>query len=311
MKRATAIRRLVALLTAALAVTAVGCRESSDPNSVSPPPASATPPAAPSADEVLTATTGAGDAKLRVDVQAHMPSDFDDGIPERAFGGTGFLDQDKALAGINYEMSSVPNSAGYFGQVDGEMNVFYSGSEWIVSFPLMASALAGRLDWLSYDLETMADPRAQELGIGQLREIGLADPRLGLALLGGAGSLERGAPTSIPPAATPASPAPTPTGTPHRASADVAGAAQAATTELRPLLEGLQELGVTTVELGVTLDSERRVETLSYTLSYAPKKGSEPVEMRVTHTYLKYGLEGGLNAPTGRSVKSFAEYVQI
>ena len=303
-------QRWYALVLAGVLVGAVACSNASDVPGGSGAP-SATPPEGPVVADVIEATEAGGDAKLRVAVDAHMPPDFDDGIPDRGFTGEGFFDRDRNLAGINYEMSGVPNSAGYFGQVDGEMNVFYTDSEWIVSFSLMASALPGRLDWLSYDLETVADPRAQELGIGQLREVGLADPRLGLALLAAAESLDEGGyvPTPVGTASS-ASPPPA-TGPVYRAVADVAAATGAAQPGLQPLLEGLSDLGVTEVELGVTLDAEGRVATLTYGLSYPPKRGSEPVDMRVTHEFLKYGLEGGLNAPAGRSVSSFREYARL
>ena len=295
----------------AVVIGAAACSDASAP--VVSPEGSTSPPAeAPAVSDVLGATVGGGDAKLRVAVQTHMPPDFDDGIPDRAFVGEGFLDRDRNLAGINYEMSDVPNSAGYFGQVDGEMNVFYSGSEWIVSFALMTSALPGRLDWLSYDLEVMADPAAQELGIGQLREVGLADPRLGLALLEGAESLEAGGYVPSPVATTtPVTPSSSPAGPAYRAVADVARAAETAHAALRPLLEGLADLAITQVELGVMLDADGRVGSLTYGLTYPPKEGSEPVQIQVTHEFLKYGLTGGLNPPTGRSVASFREYTGI
>ena len=291
-----------------MAIVGSACSETTPGGSVSP--AGSTPSPGADLETVQEATRGAGDAKVRVDVQAHMPEDFDDGVPDRAFSGTGFLDQDRTLAGVEFEMSKIPNSAGYFGHVDGRLSVFYSESEFVLSFPQMAETLPGPLDWLSYDLELMADPEAQKLGIGQLREIGLSDPRLGLALLRGADALQEGPPPSTPMAATPTS-MPTPTGRVYKAVADVAAAMQASGPELEPVLAGLQALGVTSVDVGVTVDDEDRLETIGYTLSYAPKPGSEPVEVRITHSFLRYGLEGGLNAPTGRSVSSFREYTGI
>ena len=300
-------RWLVALPLVLVALFGAACNQSAD---TALPDPGVPPPEPPDIREVLAATTGAGDIKLQVQVVTHMPPDFDDGVPDRTFGGTGFLDRDKDLAGINYEMSTVPNSAGYFGQVDREMNVFYLGSEWIVSFPLMAQSLPGRLDWLSYDLETVAKPKAQKLGIGQLREIGLSDPRLAIALLGGADALEQG--TLTPPPAPEVAPTPPAPGSPtFLAVADVARAAAAADPGLRRRVRGLQDLGVDSIDLLLYLDEEGRLATVTYSMSYPPKEGSEPVEMTVTHTFQKYGLEGGLNAPTGRSVSSFEEYLGI
>ena len=255
------------------------------------------PPPLPSASEVASKTAAGGLARVRVQVNAHMPSDFDDGQPERSFKGRGVVDQGRSIAGVYFSTRKVPNAAGYLGHVDPTMSVVYEGSRFIVSFPQLAELLADPVDWVSYDLDVLSDPVALRLGIGQLREIGLSDPRLANGFLAGTSDELQAA-----------SPGTDPYGDTYIASVDVASAAEASGDDLRPIFEGLIRLGVTSVDVEVGLDTEGRLGSFAYSLSYPPKEGSEPVQLDVTMQFPAYGVQRGLRAPRDAAVVSYDEY---
>lgn len=255
---------------------------------------SATPPSGPVAipgEDAVESTERAGLARVQVRVTAHMPSDFDDAQPERVFKGRGVVDHERDIAGVYFDVAKVPNSAGYFGHVDPTMSVVYEGSRFIVSFPELAHLLEDPTDWMSYELSDLSDPGLLDLGIGQLREIGLSDPRLATELLSQVGELQ----------VRPARSEDLPSLSPFRATVDIASLAGSG-SEMQPLFEELLALGVTSIDVDVDLDPEGRVGRVAYSLSYPPKAGSDPVKLSVDMQFPRYGVERGLHAPRGEAV---------
>ena len=267
-----------------------------------PPDVAGTAPAAPASLEVgdvVASTVGGGDVRIRMRVKARMPEEFDDGVPSRRFTGEGILDQSLDAAGITYRLDSVPNAAGYFGHAPGKTSVFYARDGFILSFPMLAQALGGSVDWLSYEVDDFSDPDVLSLGIGQLREIGLADPRLGLALLQGAtGEL---APGPVVTADTPPV---------YDFSADVGRASKAVGGVLTVPFGALEDLGVKTTDMSLTVDDEQRVLSLQYSLAYPPAPNSKDVRMRVQMDFSEYGLDGDLSLPSPETVVDYEEYLK-
>ena len=267
-----------------------------------PPGAAETAPSAPAylqTSDVVASTVGGGDVRIRMSVKARMPQEFDDGVPSRRFVGEGILDQSLDVAGITYRLDSVPNAAGYFGHAPGKTSVFYARDSFILSFPVLAKALGGSVDWLSYEVDDFFDREVLRLGIGQLREIGLADPRLGLALLQGAtGEL---APGPVVTADTPPV---------YDFSADVGKAARAMGDVLTVPFQTLADLGVRTTDMSLTVDDEQRVVSLQYSLAYPPASKAKDVRMHVQMEFSEYGLDGDLSLPPPDTVVEYEEYLK-
>ena len=257
-------------------------------------------PQAVAVEQVLTDTKAAGDVRLLIDVEAEMPPDFDDGQPERSFEGRGFMDWDSDLAGVTYQMSDVPNAAGYFGDVGKKMSVFYLKGGFLASFPLLVRALGGQGDWFHYELRDFVSPKIRRLGIGQLREIGLSDPRLGLALL-------QGLPDELSGGFY--SPVEETSASNYALTSDVAAAAAEADDFLGPQFDALLDLGLNQVKMELALDPLERVRRLTYELTYPPADGSPPARLFVTLNLLKFGLEGGLTPPPEERVLDYSDYL--
>ena len=281
------------LVLAALLIA--GCEAEPSPGAGSTSPdASSSPAPGLRLDDVISSTAAGGDARVEVTVRTKMPEDFDDGVPRRRFAGEGFLDRTQDVAGITYRLGPVPNAAGYFGQADGKTAVYYTEDAFLLSFPVLAEALAGPADWFRYELDDFSIPRIRKLGIGQLREIGLADPRLALALL-------QGGPEELPGAAG--------TSGPYSFSTDVALAAGASGHGLDIPFAALADLGVSSVEMTLSLDEEQRVKQLDYTMSYPPAPGSGRVDLRVQIGFARYGLKGQLDLPAVPTIAHYEEYL--
>lgn len=259
-------------------------------------PAPTTDPGVATIQEVVSSTAQGGDARIEVVVRARMPEDFDDGLPRRRFFGRGILDQSIDVAGVTYRLGPVPNAGGYFGQADGKTSVFYAQDGFTLSFPVLADALADPIDWLKYEPDDFSDPEIQRLGIGQLREIGLADPRFALALLGGGVS-------QLPAAAT------SPEGEIYTFQADVPRAAMGAAPALQPTFLALRDLGLTFAQLELLLDDDGRVRRLGYSMAYPPASGSRDVRLQVEIEFLEYGLEGDLSLPPRRAIADYEEFL--
>ena len=231
-----------------------------------------------------------------------MPSDFDDGLPDRSFLGRGIVDQGEALANVNFEVGHVPNTAGYFGHVDPELAVVYEGPRFMVSFPILAELLAGPTDWMSYDLAALAERKMLRLGIGQLREVGLSDPRFAVGLLAGAtGDL-------LPLVPSPGS---NPSLHAHSTTVSVAMAAAEAGEDLGPVLDQLIALGVSSLDVDLDIDSANRIGRFAYSLSYPPRVGSRAVRLRVMMEFPKYGVDEDLQAPEPPSVVMIEDYLSL
>ena len=288
-------RPLLLVLTALLLAA---CQRAAPPGvESSGDPSSSPTVAAVQLEDVISSTVAGGDARVELTVRTRMPEDFDDGVPRRRFTGDGFLDQSQDVVGITYRLSSVPNAAGYFGQADGKTSVFYTEDAFLLSFPVMAEALRGPADWFRYEVDDFSVPSIRKLGIGQLREIGLADPRLALALLAG------GPEELPPPSAAPGSGSPQ-----HGFSSDVAGAAEGG-GDIR--FAALADLGVGAVEMTLSLDDEQRVESLGYRMSYPPAPGSKPVDLQVQIEFVEYGLQGELELPPTGTIAHYEEYLAL
>ena len=286
------------LVAGLVAVSLAACSFAAQESPSAPTETSA--PAGVSVEQVLSQSEAAGDVRFSVDVRAKMPPDFDDGQPKRSFEGRGFLDWESDLAGVTYEVGGVPNTAGYFGHVEDELSVFYSEGGFVASFPILVSALRGQGEWFRYELADFSTNKIRTLGIGQLREIGLSDPRLALALLRGLpDQLTGGFDSSIEETST----------TNYVLAADVATAAAEAPEPLAPQFEALSELGVSQVEVELALDPLQQVRRVKYGMSYAPAPGSPPVRLTVTLDLLKFGLEGGLTPPPEARVLDYSEYL--
>ena len=291
------VARPLVLVLAALLIA--GCEAERSPGAGSPSvDASSSPPPGVRLDDVISATAAGGDARVELSVRTKMPQDFDDGVPRRRFAGEGFLDRNQDVAGITYRLSSVPNAAGYFGQADGKTSVFYTEDAFLLSFPVLAEALAGPADWFRYELDDFSVPSIRKLGIGQLREIGLADPRLALALL-------EGGPEELPAAAA-ATEGDSPQ---YRFTSDVAAAAGETGNGSDIPFAALAELGVGSVEMTLSLDDERRVQSVGYTMSYPPAPGSGMVTLDVRIGFVKYGLKGRLDLPPVPTIAHYEEYL--
>lgn len=112
-----------------------------------------------------------------------MPDEVAETRPLRRFRGEGVVDSRSRRAGVTYDLSEIPNSAGFYGHVEREMTVVYAGDRFTLTFPQLQTALEGPLDWVAYELDDLSIEQSYELGIGQLREIGLGDPQVAVALL--------------------------------------------------------------------------------------------------------------------------------
>ena len=287
--------------SALIAASVAGC--SPDPEAARTPatdPVETPVPAAVSVGQVLEETEGAGDVRLLIDVRAEMPPAFDDGQPRRSYQGRGFLDWEAELAGVTYEVSDVPNAVGYFGHVENKLSVFHSDPGFVASFPVLVKALDGEGEWFRYELEDFSQERIRKLGIGQLREIGLSDPRLGLGLL-------RGLPDQLTEGFY--SPVEETAATNYVLTADVAAAAAEAPDGLAPQFDALLDLGVDEVDVELALDPLERVRRVKYELSYPPAPESPPVRLSVTLDLLKFGLEGGLTPPPEARVLDYSDYI--
>ena len=249
------------------------------------------------ASDVTASTSGGGLARVKLEIQVHMPEGFDELQPERAFRGRGVVDQGRGIAGVYYEVAGVPNSAGYFGHVDPTMSVVYEGARFIVSFPELAELLEGPTDWMSYEISDLSDPKMLELGIGQLREIGLSDPRLATELLAAVGNLE----TRM------LSPGEPRLGRAFQATVVVASLADTG-SEMQPVFEELLALGVSSIDVEVVVDPDNRISRFAYSLSYPPKEGSDPVDLNVDMQFLQYGVQRGLRAPSDGAVVTVDEF---
>lgn len=303
------MRRLLhAKVSTVLLLSLVACSADSPPlDQASPSPTvtvnelTATPSAAPvSVQQVINDTQAAGDARLSIRVEAKMPADFDDGQPLRSFSGRGFWDAETEVGGLNYRMDGVPNAAGYFGHAEGRVSVFYIDDGFLLSFPVLAEALPGAEDWFRYELSDFAVPQIRRLGIGQLREVGLSDPRVALALLEGLPDLlEGGRYKAVEETAA----------TVFEVQADVAAVSDSAPPSVKAQVQGLLDLGVEQVEMELALDPLERIRRIRYQLSYAPAPGSKPVRLSVSVDLLEFGLEGGLTPPPARQIADYSDYI--
>ena len=293
---ASKLRLFCAVALCALLVTA--CEGESSPEAS--PADAPTVPTGIAVVEVVNETEAAGDARVSLVVRAHMPPDFDDGQPKRRFTGTGFLDREEDLAGVTFRIDDAPNAAGFFGQVDGKMSVFYGADGFTLSFPLLAEALGSQLDWLRYQPQDFSKPEVRKLGIGQLREVAFSDPRFGLALLRGLpADLVDPSQGSVGQTAT----------TIFTAESDIARAADGAPSTVSSYFEALRQLGVGEAQVRLFLDPLEKVRRVQYRMTYPPAPGSQPVRLDVTLDLLEFGLEGGLTPPPDQRVADYTEYV--
>lgn len=239
------------------------------------------------------ATAGEGVAAISLEVTAEMPPDLDDGIPSRDIAGEGLANFEESLASVDYGMDDVPNSAGFFGHVSGDMSVVYEGSSFLVTFPVMADVLEGDLDWLSYQVSDFSNPRVLGAGIGQLREIGLADPRLGFALASSGAGGE-----------------PDPEG---RLPIDLRRASDEVEPDIRPTIAALQELGVQQVLLATEVDEDGFLNAFSYELAYSPRgpaTGARQVKISVSVQITETGVEEAVEVPPEPAVQPYLEYLE-
>lgn len=242
--------------------------------------------------DAAEALARAGVAEVRVSLNVEMPPEFDDGVPAREFEGEGLADFAGNLAEVEYGMGEVPNSAGFFGHVDGDLTVVYEGSRFVLTFPIMADVLEGDLEWMSYRLSDFSHPKILAAGIGQLREIGLADPRIGFALassgLGGEPDANGRLPIDL-----------------AQAQAEVAPEAQRA-------LQELQGLGVQQVLLGIEVDEEGLLRAYSYELAYPPGgSGGRDAQVSITVEITETGADGSVEVPPEPAVESYLDYANV
>lgn len=256
--------------------------------------------------EALDASEEAGAAAVKTRLDAKMPKSLDDGLPERRIKGEGVVAADRAAATMDYKMSKIPNSAGFFGHVDGELAVAYSGAEMMISFPLLEGVLAKEPEpgtWLSWDLEFLSTEYLLDLGVGQLRELALSDPRLGLALLTGVEEAEE--PTEGEVGGTPVSQYEVQAGTLEAGDA---------VPELEPIFTEMWEgLAMRRIPMTVSVDEEGRIRRLEYRLVYPEKrapilKGTRNVRLDVRHNFTEFGVEDEPELPPEDEVVTHEEY---
>lgn len=281
-----------------LSVALSGCAE--------PTPAEeSTNPAGEASGEVLVdayaKTREAGDARVLVEVSAQMPEDFDDGVPRRSFDGKGVMVDDGKIAAVIYDWSDVPNGAGFLGHARRLTVVFGTGG-FTVSFAALRRAVTPAL-WVNYELDDFSSPKAIELGIGQLRELGMSDPLLALAYLQGADDeIEELGTESIRGTRT----------TRFRARLDLAAAFERLSGPLKSSGPSItQQLRITDLPADVWVDGEGVVRKMGFTQSYAPAPGSEKVTIRVTVEFYDFGIDADVRVPPEKEVIAYDEYLTL
>lgn len=249
-------------------------------------------------DDAVVATDAAqavareGVAELDLTVTAKMPPDFDDGVPSREFVGDGVADFSDNLASVDFALGEVPNSAGYFGHVEGDLSVVYQDERFIITFPLMADVLDGELDWMSYELSDFLAPDVLDRGIGQLREVGLADPRLGFALVSAGLRDDPEAEGEV--------------------LVDITQPSDVVGPELQPVIQELRNLGVTQVDLAMEVDEDGLLESYSYDLAYPPNGVGGPkarLSVTVEISGVGAGVAESVEVPPESTVKRYLDYL--
>lgn len=250
--------------------------------------------------EAIAATADAGTATVAIELEARMPPSLDDGIPVRPIEGSGSMAADRSVASLTYELSDVPNSAGFLGHVDGELEVVYSDNQMLISFPILRDILPEATPWMSYELSFLSLKSTMKHGIGQLRELALSDPRLGIALLQGAED-----------PAGPAGDADAEGAVTEYKLAVAPGDAADAVPEFAPRLAEMEQgLKIDNIPMTVLLDDQRRIRELEYELVYPAKKGRGKVRLTVTTVLSAFGGDVEPEAPGEDEVVSYEEYLR-
>lgn len=233
-----------------------------------------------------------GVTEVRVTVKANMPPEFDEGVPSRRFKGEGTVDFAADIAAVDYDVADVPNTLGYLGHVEEGLSVVYQGSAFLVTAPVIADLLPGDLDWMSYQITDFSDPNVLGRGIGQLREIGLADPRIGFAL---ASSGVGGEPSDD--------------GT---LSIDLAEAGATVGAAVQPTILELQALGAQEMLFGTEVDEEGLLRSYSYELTYPPAgPGGAETELSVTVDITEAADDEAVEVPPEAAVQPYLEYLGL
>ena len=253
--------------------------------------------------DAIARTADAGIVDAESSVRLNAPSELNSGSMRRRFSGEGVLDMQGSLAAVDYDMGNVANAAGFFGHTE-EMSVVYTDSSFAVTFAEMATVLPDEFEWMSYDLEMLSDPRAEAAGIGQLREIGLSDPRLGFALLHGA--VDEGQPIEAEDAGA------EPTDEHFSTEADVERALHIEpSSDIRAILRTLLEvLGVSTVEIEYSLDDEERFNHIAYSLSYPVAGASKELKLDVSVEFTGFDA-GPIEEPEEDTVMGYEGYLNL
>lgn len=250
--------------------------------------------------DALAATEEAGDGEVETLLKIRMPKTLDDGVPRRQISGEGVLATDLSEARIDYEMSKVPNSAGFFGHVDGDLATGYAEDDMLITFDLLdKNVLKDDGSWISYELPFLSTEYMFSIGIGQLRELFLSDPRVGLALLEGVE--ERGdvsGEAQINGVAV----------TEYEVEADAKAAAETV-PELSPIFKEMhRNLELSSIPMVVSVDENDRIRRLDYEMVFPAKKGSGKVRLNIRHDLTEFGVEAGPELPPADEVVTYEDY---
>ena len=250
--------------------------------------------------DALAATEEAGEGEVETLLKIRMPKTLDDGVPRRQISGEGVVATDLSEAQVDYEMSEVPNSAGFFGHVDGDLAVGYAEEDMLITFDLLdENVLKNDGSWISYELPFLSTEYMFKLGIGQLRELFLSDPRVGLALLEGVE--DRGEPSGegdVDGAAV----------TEYEVEADTKAAAEAVPA-LAPILKEMRRnLELSSIPMVVSVDENDQIRRLDYQMVFPAKKGSGKVRLNVRHDLTEFGVEQGPELPPADEVVTYQDY---
>lgn len=251
--------------------------------------------------EVLEATDRSAPFGVTLDVRASMPEALAEARPQRRFSGEGLLEATSGRAGVTFDMSEIPNSAGFYGHVEGEMSVLYQDDRFTLTFPLLQTALPDEEAWVAFEVDDLSLEHSLELGIGQLREVGLAAPQLAISLLGGgpSGLLPPGGYGKVDGTRV----------SEYSFDSDLAQAFDAAGPAVKPVLKTLlAKLKVERVPVLIWVDGDSVARKISWETSYLPAPGiGKELKLGVTVTLSRSAEAAHVEVPAPETVVVFED----
>lgn len=250
-------------------------------------------------EEHLAATADAGMAQVKIRLDAVMPPSLDHGVPERRLKGSGVAAGDLSAATLTYKLADAPNGAGVFGHVEGDIDVVHTQDRMLFTFKILRKVLADEGEWMSYDLPFLSSEFLFDVGVGQLRELALADPRIGLGLLRGVA--EPAAETTEDDIG----------GTPVTVHEVKAGTLEAgeALPELGPLFTAMWEsVHLRYIPMTVHVDDQDRIRRLDYEMVFPAKYGKGKVRLDLRLDLVELGVAEEPELPPEEDVVTYEEH---